>query len=273
MRRRSSRSVDDKLKKSRYFPKLNNNLSWIGYLTILGFLLTPVAIARCLTNTASDIPTTVLFQPPPGEEQPENTEGAASRQNGKCFSDSIPSQSSKFNRDRSNLTAVVPDRNYGLTTAERPTFWVYLPQTSAQQAILSIREEGINPYWQQSIDLTKKTGMIGIKLSDNAPALEINQNYQWAVILICNNKPHPNDPVVAAWIKRIDESQIGRDGFPPIATELEKAAWYAQQGIWYDALDILVEERSSLPNWNDIWFKYLQSGGLDEIADLPVISH
>ena len=267
------------LKKSTYLKKLSHNLGLIGFLTVLGFLLTSVAIAN--------VDTTVLFRPPPKEEQPESTEGAASRQNKECSQDFLPRQQESLGargnasyadraesetlRDRLNLTAVVPDSNYGLTVADRPNFWVYLPKTSAQQAILSIKEEGVKPHWQQSVSLTGEAGIIGIKLSDDAPGLEIGKNYQWAVILVCGSRPNPNDPVVAAWIKRVDESPV-IDSQLPAQTMLEKAAWYAQKGIWYDALDILIEEKkSSSDNWHDIWVKYLQSGGLEEIANEPVI--
>lgn len=227
-------------------------------LAIANFLLMPVALADTKLNT------TVLFQPPPEEERPEETEGAASRQNRVCLQDVRVAQ--KASSDRAKLTAIVPERNYGLTVAERPIFWVYLPQTSARQAILSIREEGKTPHWQQSVEL-RQPGIMGIKLSENASALETGKNYQWAVILVCGNKPHPNDPVVTAWIKRIDEFTSSHSS----SSKLEQASFYARQGIWYDALDSLVAAKnSSTDKWNDIWIKYLQSGGLDEIANEPV---
>ena len=251
--------------KKKYLPKGHNNLGLIGLLTALGC---------CLTSTAlAEINTTVLFQPPPESEQPESTESAASRQNGQCFQDVLDSQQQEALRDSAKLIPIVPDDNFALTVSARPNFWIYLPPTSAQQAILSIKEEGVNPHWQQSVSLTGETGIIGIPLSDDAPTLEIGKNYQWAVILVCGKRPNPNDPVVSAWIKRVDESQISKGGSLTYSTELEKAADYAQQGIWYDALDILIAEKnSSVDNWNDIWVQYLQSGGLDAIANEPIIN-
>ena len=257
------------VKKSTNPQKSPHNWTLISFLTLgsyLGSLLTLVALAN--------VNTLVLFQPPPKEEQPESTQGAASRQNQECPQDFLVSQPQESSdKYQLNLTAIVPDSNYGLTVTNRPNFWVYLPKTSAQQAILSIKEEGIDPYWQQSVSLTGKVGIMGIKLSNNAPALETGKNYRWAVILVCGNRPNPNDPVVAAWIKRVDKSNT-KGSLPIAPTSLEKAAWYAQNGIWYDALNILIEaKKSSLDNWNDIWMKYLQSGGLDKIANEPIISN
>ena len=258
-------------KKSR--SKLNKNWKLLFFGTILSYLLPSIAIANCFaTDKITELDTTVLFQPPPESEQPENTDSAASRGVKPYFQDCITTQDQELSATDQTMTLIVPNENYGLTLKERPTFWVYLPQTSAQKVILSVKEEGATPHWQQSIEVKKEGGIIGIKLADNAPILEAGKNYQWAVILVCKNRPNPNDPVVTSWIKRIDKSQIEKGDLSTTATELEKAANYARQGIWYDALDILIALReSSIDNWQDIWLRYLQSGGLDKIANEPII--
>ena len=247
----------------KYCGKLSNNLSSLIYLIIFTLLLTSVANANIYPD--------ILFQPPPEEEQPESTEGAASRQHQQCDRDFVNSQQKGYATPHLNLTAVVPISNYGLTVAKRPNFWVYLPKTSAKQAILSIRAEGKIHHWQQSIPLTGEAGIMGIPLSKDAPTLEVGKSYQWALVLVCGNKPNPNDPVVAAWIKRVDKSPAINFYLHP-KTRLEQAAWYAKEGIWYDALSILIEEKaSSLDNQNDTWSKYLRSGGLDKIANEPIV--
>ena len=253
--------------------KLNKNWKLLFFSTILSYLLPSIAIANCFANDKiTELDTTVLFQPPPESEQPENTDSAASRNRKPYFQDCIAIQDQEFSATNQTMTPIVPNENYGLTLEERPTFWVYLPQTSAQQVILSVKEEGVTPHWQQLIETKKEGGIIGIKLADDAPILKAGKNYQWAVILVCENRPNPNDPVVTSWIKRIDKSQIEKGDLSTTATELEKAANYARQGIWYDALNILIAlKESSIDNWQDIWLKYLQSGGLDKIANEPII--
>ena len=237
--------------------KSHHYKTWIALLIMFSFHIANRAIAN--------IETTVQFQPPPGEEQPKNTEGAASRQLGECAANNLELESQSAFKELS-LTALVPQNNHGLTTKERPNFWIYLPNTSAKQAILSIKEEGKTPHWQQSIDLDRNEGIIGIELSKDAPALEIGKNYQWAVILVCGDRPSPNDPVVVSWIKPV-EAQNSQSSS---TSNLAKASNYAQQGIWYDALDILISEKSSQNNWQDIWNKYLESAGLSKFSDRPV---
>ena len=223
-----------------------------------------------LTNTAiADMTTVVQFQPPPEEEQPKETEGAASRQLGECAANELVSKSEFATEELNtpvNSIALVPDDNYGLTTQERPNFWLYLPHTSAEQAILSIKEARKTAHWQQSINLNQKQGIVGITLAQDAPALEIGKNYQWAITLVCGDRPSPNDPVVASWIKRIES--VKRE-MP--STGIENAAMLARQGIWYDALDVLVAERTSVLDWQKHWQEFLQSGGLEVIVDEPII--
>ena len=266
-------------KKCRY---KNKNYFKIALLTGSGllFLLTAFKTLKTLANeeTKNNINTSVLFQPPPGEEPPEDTEGGGSRDDSNNCDQDIVDRRLKNAGVRSTLTAIAPSGYNGLTTVSHPTFWIDLPKTSAQQAILLVKE-GSDSNWhhlathsQQSIDLKGKAGIIGIKLAQDAPVLEIGKNYQWIVTLVCGDRPNPNDPLVAAGIKRVAESKITMD-VPTTLTQLERASQYAEKGIWYDALDILVAEKSSLNNWHNIWVKYLQSGGLaDDIVRKPVIS-
>ncbi|MEM6697812.1 MAG: DUF928 domain-containing protein, partial [Bacteroidota bacterium] len=220
---------------SRRLPKKYSNLSLVGLLAILISGLSSTALA--------EINTTVLFQPPPESEQPESTESAASRQSGQCFQDLLTSQRQESSEGLAQLIPIVPINNFALTISDRPDFWVYLPETSAKQAILSIQEEDGNPHWQQQINLTEAAGIMNISLSKDAPVLDTDKNYQWAVILICGNRPNPNDPVVTSWIKRVNESQLVKS--VNYATELDKAANYAKQGIWYDVLNILVTQKDT----------------------------
>ena len=241
-------------------PKLLKKLSYRRILIIVVTVIGCLSIKKAIAHDHVSI----LFQPPPEDEQPEETEGAASRQTKRCAADSQLSQSSVSQALK--LTAIAPQGNYGLTTLERPDLWIYLPETSAKQVILSIKKEGKTPHWQQSIELTGEAGVTGIKLADDAPALETGSNYQWAVILVCNERPDPNDPVVTSWIRRV----VSKNSQSSPTSALEQVSIYAKEGIWYDALNLLISSKSSQANWQDLWREYLESAGLDKITDLPV---
>ena len=75
----------------------------------------------------NNINTPVLFHPP-GEEQPEDTKGGGSRDEGSsCDRDIMTQRENRSDGDK--LTAIAPNSYYGLTTAERPTFCVNVLKT------------------------------------------------------------------------------------------------------------------------------------------------
>jgi hypothetical protein len=164
--------------------------------------------------------------------------------------------------------SLVPTTNFGLTTAERPNFSIYLPATSATQVVLSIKEEGGTHHSQTLVPITGTSGIISLQPNPDSPPLEVGKTYQWAVVLVCGERPSPNDPAIASWVRRIAPPQPTNQG-----TALEQAAWYGEQSIWYDALNSLVEVRRSQPDNQDlinIWADFLSSGGLKEISTEPL---
>ncbi len=246
-------------------------LRLINLITVWLLLMgTEATLSQSRINSSenlNNLTTEVLFQPPPEEEQPDYTSGAGARSYGQCPQDIIATTSPDPASDTPSLMALVPTTNYGLTAAARPTFWVYLPKTSARQVVLSIREEGKNYHSQTFIPITGEAGVIGITHPNDFSSLEVGKNYQWAVLLVCGKRPGPNDPVVTAWVRHVDIPQSKQE------TELDKASWYGRQGIWYDALTALARARQEQPDNNalaGVWADFLESVGLEEIAEKPL---
>jgi hypothetical protein len=242
---------------NRYFFKLI-----VIALFITGILLSNAKTPMGLTRSDGPLPT-IFFKPPADAQEPHKTTGAGSR-GGSCPQDPLLSETTA----KRSLMALVPNTNTGLTLAERPTFWIYLPKTTAKQIVLSIREAGIKDHAQIYLPTPEDSGVVGFQLPATGPALEIGKTYQWAVVLICGARPSPNDPAIAAWVRRIGPVQPLKKG-----TILEQAAWYGEQGIWYDAIAALAEVRRTKPNdqgLTDIWTNFLNSAGLEAISTEPL---
>lgn len=110
------------------------NLITVGLL-LLG---AESAIAQSTGNSSAstdDSTTQVLFKPPPDDKKPDSTTGAGSRRDWQCPQDSTSHTTTDTLSNNPSLMALVPTTNYGLTLAERQTFWVYLPKTSAKQVV------------------------------------------------------------------------------------------------------------------------------------------
>lgn len=213
--------------------KKNSSFNFI----VLAFLL--VVTQAAIANTTNP---QITFKPPAGDPKPQKTALGGRRTNGNhCLQDTEP------NASQTGLTALVPLNGTGSTTSTHPTFWIYLPETTASQIILSVMEENpggaIKHYAQTAFPIPPQSGLISFKLPDEAPPLEVGKTYKWAVILVCSKTLHPNDPVTEARINRIKASIPNQPENP-----IKKAIWFGQQGIWYDFLEALFQAKQANPN-------------------------
>ncbi len=214
---------------------------------------------------------------PPGDSKPDDSAGGASRDGGRCADD--PKTAGPA------LTSLIPVTNRGLTVATHPTFFVYVPATSATEGFLSIEDEN-NPQqqYQTNIPLTGQAGVIGVPLPDNAPVLEVGKTYKWSFVIKCGGVLRPDSPLVEGKVQRVEvsdlprvEGQIQRVEAADLSNQspLERASVYGKKGIWYDTLANLAIARRDRPDdasLKDAWTQLLQSKsvGLDAIATQPL---
>jgi hypothetical protein len=214
---------------------------------------------------------------PPGDAAPRETAGGSSR-GIVTFDppgDPAPQQTvGSSSRGEDNLVmALVPQTNHGRTIAERPTFFIYLPEIPVKQGFFSIQDENRNGLYQTYIEIPENRGIISFTLPDDAPPLEVGKNYEWHFVAIEGAKLRPDSPEISGWIKRVEPSSdvttIAQSG-----VSLELATAYGQQGIWYDTLSTLVELKHLQPenrNLNGEWAELLEQVGLAAIAANPVV--
>ncbi len=228
----------------------------------------PQAVAETLAK--NNIQRVVFL--PPKDAKPKNTTGGASRDNGKCPSDSLASSP--------YLTAVIPAQNKGLTAQGRPTLLVYLPATSAEKAFVSISEvnsDNLNQdnHYQSFLPIQGKSGVMQITLSEEAPELEVGKTYRWSFVIMCDNRLRPDSPAVEGIIERVSvNAELNKK--LETATPLEQAMLYGQEGFWYDSVGILAKLHQTDPNNSNlvsIWQDLLSSEavGLDAIVSQPIL--
>lgn len=208
-----------------------------------------------------------IFQPPKGDK-PDNTSGAGSRNDKQCPIDLATNTSSNSLKQSPPLIALAPSDSVGLTVSEKPRFWVYIPPTSAKSAVLSLQTPEKTYLIQTSVSLSGTGEIVGLTLSKDTPPLEIGKIYQWVVVLVCGDRPSPNDPVVKASVRRVALPESN-----PLPSnsqaELTQAIWYGKHGIWYDTLNTLIQAKQKQPSNPEIesaWLDLLQSVGLEQIS-------
>jgi hypothetical protein len=165
-----------------------------------------------------------------------------------------------------------PIAESGLTLAERPTFLVYVPQTSAQTAEFSLFDQNNKGIYQTTFALTDTPGIVSFTLPSNAPPLEVGKNYTWFFALICDPKNRRRDRVVRGEIRRTQLDSVQMRQIEQ-AEPRQRVSLYREADIWYESMSTLLDLQQSQPNDPNLavtWKELLQSGGLDATAVQPL---
>jgi len=202
---------------------------------------------------------------PPDFGTPRTTAGGATRSDS-CAVGQTP------------LTALVPvpkkgSGPLGLTIQERPSFFLYLPKTSAQTAEFTLVDADFNDVYRTMIPLSGQIGVVQFQLPPDAPPLEVGKMYQWFFNIVCEPRDRLRDAFVSAWIQRV-EPDSALVGALSKATPRQRPNVYAQAGIWQDTLEALSELRQTQPmdvSLTSEWTNLLKSVGLEKISGGPPI--
>lgn len=214
---------------------------------------------------------TSAYDPPPDLGTPTRTESGGKRPPlEKCPTDE--------NAPNPPLKALIPtNTNVTLTLSGRPTFFFYIPQTSARTAEFVIKDEDGNDIdkTRTTVTIPNRRGIFRFNLPANAPTLKIGKNYEWHFAIRCTPDNSLNDLAVSGWIWR---TQLR----PDISSQLQKAqprdriGLYQQYKIWHEALASVAELRLSNPNDSQLlaeWQELFTSAGLSEFKELPIVEN
>ena len=250
--------------------------------SILSFAL-PFAVGMALVIAASplqaqeDAPggrerggaSQIHYQPPslPNAGAPGSRRRGGASRTGSCPAVAQP------------LTALVPtvkDAVWGLTTAANPTLWFYVPYAlnathPAEFALLDDRNQYVYQTTLANAQ-TDATGIVEVALPSTV-SLEVGKPYRWALTVNCGAD---SSVFVIGGIQRVaSPSGISGDAAASLdRASLYAASFYAENGIWFDALTIVAELRQAKPNDAAIaaeWQSLLQSATLEDVANQPFV--
>ncbi|MBW4473665.1 MAG: DUF928 domain-containing protein [Stenomitos rutilans HA7619-LM2] len=246
------------------------------YNTILSLsLLMPSLSLTALPATAQTVTPRPTIAPPvkvslkfavPKRGAPRSTAGGASR--GSCLRGTTQPISNR-------LTAVMPPTRLGLTFAERPSFFVYVPQSPAQTAgFLLLSDDDTEVVYETTFALPAKAGIIRFDLPENAPALEVGKQYHWFVTTLCDaTSGLSGSPTVEGWVER-STPDVALTKALQKTLPGNRPALYAEAGIWQETLASLADLQHKYPQnskfLND-WREALQSVGLTNVASEPLV--
>jgi len=230
-------------------------------------LFTPVAGNGSPHQAGGGASRADLFTPVAGNGSPEQSGGGASRVGAYPLNSPVVGMTGP-----AALIALLPQSAYGTTMSERPTFFVYLPASNAQEAVFSLKDEAGDLLYQMTLPAAGKTGVVAISLPANAPALEIGKNYQWLLALKLDGSLEPRTPYVDGWVQRIQPSAELASAMQQ-HDALKRATALGKDGVWYDCLATLATlhaAQPSNPTLTQHWQELLVSVDLKGIEAAPV---
>ncbi len=224
-------------------------------------------MSLCLTPTWAGLEAAQVTFKPPRVSAPSQSTGGSSRVGDNCFA-----------TQKVGLTASVipllPSSGIGLTVKEHPAILVYIPPTTAKQALFSVQDEQAINHYQKTINLPAKPGVMVIKLPNSIPGIKTGKNYQWSLAIMCSAELEPDSPLVSGWIQRV-QNPVGLKNQSNLSPSLELASHLAKYGVWYDTIFEIANLMQAEPNNPKIkasWQQLLNAVGLNAIANTPVTS-
>jgi hypothetical protein len=211
----------------------------------------------------------IEFQPPK-RGMPGRREGGGTRDPLACV------------RGKPNqLTALLPTTNLGLTVADYPRFFWYMPQTKAKLAEFALFEvddhlDDRQPVYQTTFNLPGdiSSGIVSFQLPNtNIPPLQVGKDYRWTVSLICDPSNRMRDVAIEGWVQRVaTDPRLSRQ--LTRAKAVDRIQLLAQNGLWFDTITTLAAERVAHPTdpaLKTSWSELLKSIKLDKLADQPLL--
>lgn len=226
------------------------------------------------TVQAQTLTKTIQYIPPATQEKPGEPRGRrrGGGSRGPC-------------KQYENLTALVPLTNtgskdivWGQSTSQTPTFWFSVPDklTPKVPIELVIQDEADNFVYQTKFNSPETpTDIISITAKPQIP-LVAGKSYNWTFSIYCD----PEKPSASVYVRGTmthvalnptieKQLQLAKD-------PLERAAIFAKNGIWYNALTTLGEQIQNTKGKNleitSAWDELLKQVNLNNTISAPVVS-
>jgi hypothetical protein len=127
----------------------------------------------------------------------------------------------------------------GLTTQSQPTlYWYTRTPVAVRFELILLDKEGTNPLLEVDAGSKKVAGIQQLDLGDHNISLQPEVAYQWSVALVMDEGSHKASVTASGVIQRMEPGE-GLTSRIENNHGTDLVAVYANEGIWYDALDTI----------------------------------
>ncbi|MBD2458158.1 DUF928 domain-containing protein [Nostoc sp. FACHB-87] len=177
-------------------------------------------------------------------------------------------------KNKKQIVPLLPANKLGLTLAERPTLFWFVPESSVKTAkFVLLTDKDENSVYETTLTLPNKSGIISFTLPKTAPELAVGKTYHWYLTVMCNSQDASTNPWVDGWVERT-EAEASLSAALAKAQPRKLPSIYAEAGIWYEALATSAQLRRSEPKnvrARVDWWTLLKSVNLNALASEPFV--
>ena len=164
---------------------------------------------------------------------------------------------------------VLAPENTGLTAQESPTlFWYQSQPADVPLEVAVLVENQAQPVLRVRWNDAHRAGIQKLRLSDLNVKLQPGIEYEWVVALVVDPENRSQDVIASGFIKRMEPS-VEQTATLAQTTAREKPSVFAEQGLWYDALESLSDGMEAHPEnaeWHQWRASLLEQVGLTNAA-------
>ncbi len=137
------------------------------------------------------------------------------------------------------LTVLAP-RHTGLTSQSSPTLYWYTSKavSGEQTEITLIKQDALDPVLETTLQGSVAPGIQRLDLSRWGVELEFDTEYEWFISVVRDPAERSNDVTAGGTIQRVAPPPGVRARLSGSEAHTVPLV-YAEQGIWYDAIDTL----------------------------------
>ena len=179
---------------------------------------------------------------------------------------------SAASRGEEHIIALIPGTNFGYTTEENPSLWVYFSHSTQEKVRLTLKNGEDEQVYQQELILSGTPGIVEISLPETFE-LEVDQVYYWE-FEVGESYGDADNPIIRGAIERVVMDDALKSQLAG-KSEQEKLEIYADNSLWFDVLSGLISLRQS--NLEDeeianLWTSLLQQIEFEELKYKPLLS-
>lgn len=167
-----------------------------------------------------------------------------------------------------SIMVLAPDHP-GLTTRPEPTLYWYISKPTSKPIEFKLHDEQTgNTLFTTTLPSPEVAGIQRISLADLKVDLATGKDYRWLVGVVVDPRQPSREIFSSGKIRKVDEPTYPTDRMQT-SDKVLAVAWYAGEGIWYDALEEIsaaIEAEPADRDLRTVRASLFEQVGLDEVA-------